>query len=119
MDGHLPGLALPLASELLFRGLVQGSLVTCFPIQKCGGPWFLSRPAVLSAVLYVAWGAVLQNLPVALTQTMLGGPAALLGALVFGAAAGLARERSESVIAPILLHWMGIAAVLLARAGCM
>ena len=112
-------LALPLASELLFRGLVQGSLVTCFPIQKCGGPWFLSRPAVLSAVLYVAWGAVLQNLPVALTQTMLGGPAALLGALVFGAAAGLARERSESVIAPILLHWMGIAAVLLARAGSM
>src|SRR5438477_83835 len=72
-----------------------------------------------SAVPYAAWGAVLQNLPVALTQTMLGGPAALLGALVFGAAAGLARERSESVIAPILLHWMGIAAVLLARAGCM
>jgi len=110
---------LPVASEVVFRGLVQGSLVTSFPIQTCGGPWFLSRPAVISAALYAAWGAVLQHLPVALTQTMLGGPAPILGALVFGVAAGLARERSESIVSPILLHWVGIAAVLLARAGCM
>ena len=110
---------LPVAGELIFRGLVQGSLLTSFPIQKCGGPWFLSRPAVIAAALYAAWGAVLQHLPVALTQTMLGGPAPILGALVFGVAAGLARERSESIVSPILLHWIGIAAVLLARTGCM
>ena len=112
-------LTLPVAAELIFRGLVQGSLLTSFPIQKCGGSWFLSRPAVLSAVLYALWGVVLPRLPIALTQTMLGGPAPALGALVFGVAAGMARERSESIVSPILLHWIGIAVVLLARAGCM
>ena len=110
---------LPLAAEVIFRGLVQGSLVTSFRIQKCNGPWFLSRPAMLSAALYAVWGVVLQRLPIALTQTMLGGPAPLLGAVVFGVAAGMARERSESIVTPILLHWIGIAAVLLARARCM
>jgi len=112
-------LTLPVAAELTFRGLVQGSLLTSFPIQRCGGSWFLSRPTVLSAGLYAVWGAVLPRLPIALTQTMLGGPAPVLGALVFGVAAGMARERSESIVSPILLHWIGIAVVLLARAGCM
>src|SRR5439155_1498486 len=55
---HLPGpatalpavpdllalLTLPLAAEVIFRGLVQGSLVMSFAIQSCGGPWSVSAP---------------------------------------------------------------------------
>jgi membrane protease YdiL (CAAX protease family) len=57
--------------------------------------------------------------PLSLTQTLLGtsnasGP--LLGALILGVAAGIIRERSESIVPPILLHWLCVAAVLLAHA---
>jgi membrane protease YdiL (CAAX protease family) len=37
----------------------------------------------------------------------------LAGSLLFGIASGMARERSESLLAPILFHWIG-ALVLLA-----
>jgi membrane protease YdiL (CAAX protease family) len=35
------------------------------------------------------------------------------GALVFGIASATARERSESILAPVLLHWLCTAALLL------
>lgn len=110
-------LALPFAAEVIFRGIFHGSLVTRFSIQRCGGPWFLSWPVVLSAVLYGLFGVLLQLPPLALTRTMPWGTGvwpALLGAVVFGAAAGMARERSESIAAPVLLHWFCVATVLLA-----
>ena len=110
-------LTLPLAAEIVFRGLLQGHLVTSFPIQKCNGPWVASWPVILTAVLYALWSSVLQLPAMSLTQTLAGGLSGsgpLIGALVFGVAAGVARERSESIVAPILLHWTCIAAVLLA-----
>jgi membrane protease YdiL (CAAX protease family) len=112
-------LALPLAAEVIFRGLFHGGLVTRFRMQRCGGPWFLSWPAIVSAVLYALWGALLQLPSIALARAMPWGTSAwppLLGAVVFGAAAGMARERSGSIVPPILLHWFCVAAVLLAYA---
>ena len=40
----------------------------------------------------------------------------ILGALLFGIAAGMARERSESLVASVLLHWICVAGVLAAPA---
>jgi membrane protease YdiL (CAAX protease family) len=106
-------LGLPVAIELLFRGLVQGSLVGSFPVQRAGGRWFVSAPALVSSALY----AVACALP-PLAALSAPGPwsaahpgVPLAGAFAFALAAAAARERSESVVAPILFHWIGIGAV--------
>ncbi len=109
----LPLLTLPLAAEVWFRGLGHGHLASSFPIQHAGGPWFVSVPVVASAVLYAGVVGVLAILapPVApappLDQAALGS----MGALLFGLASGLARERSESLLPPLLLLGLGLAAV--------
>ena len=92
-------------------------------MQRSVGKWFLSWPVVGSAALY----AVVSQLPVISAETVVvsdwwipyglaWGPVRVgaLGALVFGLAAGMARERSESLLAPVLLHWLvvGILALL-------
>lgn len=98
--------ALPLAAELTFRALAHGILARAFAIQHDGGRWFLSWPTVLQALLYTL------ATPLALltaTARQPTGSAALLplaGALLFGLAAGVARERSGSALAPLLLHWL-------------
>jgi membrane protease YdiL (CAAX protease family) len=118
---------LPLGAEILFRGLVQGSFGWVFRMQRVGGPWILSWPALLSAALYAPWVLVLASISVLETPgahgawhvPISGAPvwgAPVLGALVFGAAAGVARERSESLLLPILLHGICVTVVLLARA---
>jgi membrane protease YdiL (CAAX protease family) len=113
-------LLLPIGAELLFRGLMQGSLITSFAIQESGGRWFVSWPTVLAAALYAAWGSVLQSSAMSLADPLVGTthPAIpFLGGLVFAAAAGVARERSESVASAIALHWLCVAFALLAHAA--
>lgn len=113
-------LMLPLGAEVLFRGLVQGSLIRSFPIQECSGRWFLSWPAAISAVLYAAWGAALQHPAIGLAAPLGGAihPAiGVFGGLVFGVAAGVARERSESVAPAIVLHWVCVAVAVIVRGG--
>jgi membrane protease YdiL (CAAX protease family) len=113
-------LILPLAAEVLFRGLVQGSLITSFAIQESGGRWFLSWPAAISAVLYAAWGAALRHPAIAVAEPIAAAahPAiGVLGGLMFGVAAGLARERSGSVVPAIVVHWLCATAVLVAQVG--
>jgi hypothetical protein len=99
-------LALPLAAELTFRALAHGILARAFAIQHDGGRWFLSWPTVLQALLYTV------ATPLALLAAgapLSGGWASALplaGALLFGLAAGVARERSGSALAPLFLHWL-------------
>ena len=93
--------------KMPFRGLVHGGLVASFAMQECGGPWLLSCPVILSAGFYALWGAILRHPAISLTLAIPGGPDAalpFLGALLFGAASGIARERSESIGVSILLH---------------
>ena len=80
-------------------------------------PGDISRLRALGLALTPSMAGLLAMLAISLTQAIPGGPDSglpLLGALLFGAAAGMARERSESIAVSILLHWIGVAAVLLA-----
>lgn len=115
-------LTLPVAAEVVFRGLLLGGLVTTFPIHKRVPPWFLSWPVLLSAGLYSLWGTVLQHPSINLmhaTPVVSGFGVSHLGALVFGVAAGMARERSESVASSILFHWICVAAVVFLQGWCL
>jgi membrane protease YdiL (CAAX protease family) len=103
---------LPATVEIFFRGLILGDLATRLPIQKSGGRWFVSWPAFVSAALYALMFLLFLSPTSGQLQTSQGF-VIVLGAVVFGIALGVARERSESVIAPILLHWLCAAALLL------
>src|SRR2546428_13474325 len=97
-----------------FRGLVHGGLVASFAMQECGGPWLLSCPVILSAGFYALWGAILRHPAISLIQAIPGGADSflpLLGALLFGAAAGMARERTENIGVSRLPHRIGQPAV--------
>jgi hypothetical protein len=108
---------LPFGAEVLFRGLVHGGLTWAFPIQRAGGPWFVSWPALVCGALYAPWG-------IALAAASVVAPAAasnawhapVWGSLLFGVACAMARERSESLRVPILFHILCVPVALLARA---
>ncbi|MDH3445697.1 MAG: CPBP family glutamic-type intramembrane protease, partial [Deltaproteobacteria bacterium] len=90
----------PIAAEGLFRGIVHGRLAQHFRTQQSGGPWFLSWPVIFSSMFYALWSS-LPFLPfyspgIGLT---------FAAALVFGISSGMARERSESLLPCIILHW--------------
>jgi membrane protease YdiL (CAAX protease family) len=90
----------PVAAEILFRGMVHGILAQGFQTQRTGGPWFVSWPVVISGVFYALWS----SFPV-LPFFGQGWALTFVAALVFGLSAGMARERSESLLPCLILHW--------------
>jgi len=120
LSGTLVLVAMPLAVELAFRGLVHGMLAARFRIQHSGGRWFLSIPALATSALYALWAALPFGAPVLPALAQIDATAGhhpalpVAGAFLFGLAAAVARERSESVATPVLLHWTALAALLLA-----
>ncbi len=107
---------LPLGAEILFRGLVHGGLAWAFPIQRAGGPRFVSWPALVCGTLYAPWAVVLS------AASVLAAPAAssawnapVWGSLVFGVTCAMARERSESLLVPVLFHALCVPIALLVR----
>jgi len=108
---------LPAAAEVLFRGLAHGRLAWCFPIQRGGGRWFVSWPVIASSLFYAPWALLplFDAAPPPFARfDSFAWCVPLAGSLLFGLAAGMARERSESLLAPILLHWIGALALLAA-----
>ena len=90
----------PIGAEVLFRGLVHGRLAQYFSTMHTDGRWFVSWPVFISSLLYASFSA-LPFLPffhrgLALT---------FAGALLFGLSSGMARERSESLVPCLILHW--------------
>jgi membrane protease YdiL (CAAX protease family) len=107
-------LLLPVTVEIVFRGLILGDLAWRLPIQKSGGPWFVSWPAFISGALYALMFLSFLSFTsgqLKMSHWFVSLPAAVM----FGTALGMARERSESIVAPILLHWLCAAALLLVR----
>ena len=108
-------LLLPLAAEIGFRGLAQGLLMRRFEARSVEGSWLPSWPTLLSAVFFALWTAPLYLAgPATAAGSHLSPVAPLCGALVLGLAAGVARERAESLLAPLALHYLGVAAALAA-----
>jgi membrane protease YdiL (CAAX protease family) len=108
-------LILPLGSELLFRGVILGHLASRLPIQKSSGTWRRSWPTLISTALYAGASLILfqsfSRGEIQITQWFL----IAVGAVIFGISSGIARERSESILASVLLHWVCTAALLLSR----
>jgi membrane protease YdiL (CAAX protease family) len=102
-DRVLIALALPLAVEILFRGFLHGALSYEFQDQHSGDRWRVSLPIVISALLYAALSCI-PYLPLRTASS----PTAIVALLAYGVAAGLVRERSESLLPPILFHWFSL-----------
>jgi len=99
----LLALVLAGAAELLFRGLVQGIVSQGFPRSKHQGSWLLSWPVAFPAVLYVSWA----GFPYTGFQWP-GSLYVLTGVLLLAVVCGLARQRSHSLLPPLLLHWSAL-----------
>ena len=107
----LAGLPLAVAAELLLRGVAHGRLAGAFSAPLGRLSWPPSLPTSITAALY----ALLTALAVVPALLPLGGLAAawrigsvLLAALVLGTICGMARERSESILGPVLLHALAV-----------
>jgi membrane protease YdiL (CAAX protease family) len=106
-------LLLPLAAELLFRGVILGHLAARLPMQKNAGPWWNSWPTLISTALYTA-ASLLLFVTISRGQILFSQWILIVGgAAILGVASGVARERSESILASVLLHWVCAAALLL------
>lgn len=103
----------PVGAELLFRGVILGHLALRLPIQKSGGPWWGSWPTLISTAVYAAASLLLflscSSGQLQISQWVL----IVAGAVIFGTASGIVRERSESIFSSVLLHWACVAALLL------
>ncbi len=120
-DGSVPTgadlaalLAFPLLAELTFRGIAHGLMLGSFSAQRSLGQWFLSWPVALSAIFYTLWTIPLWHPSLASSTLLwpsLSPSITVAGALLFGAALGLCRERSGSLLAPLAVHYLGLAAV--------
>jgi len=108
----LGALGMPLASELLFRGLGHGLMAQTTAIQRCDSRWFLSWPVVSTTLAYAAymWILTVVNSPAAgWSDCLLRTSAAAL----FGLCLGMVRERSQSLLPAVLFHVMAACTALL------
>jgi len=113
----LSWILLPLAAELGFRGLAQGSLMKRFRLRTVEGSWLPSWPTTLSALFFALWTAPLYLAGPATAAGNQPSPIApLCGALLLGLALGMARERAESLIGSLALHYLGVGCALVVAA---
>ena len=104
-------IVIPLASELLFRGLAYGILAEGTPTKGCNSRWFFSYPAVASAILYTSFIIGLVFLPKIFNGAfqMESISETAFAAFAFGLANGIVRERSHSIFPAILFHIIAVA----------
>jgi len=99
--------ALPAAAEIVFRGFVQGRVAWVLLQPGPRGSRGAAAAVLLSAALFAPWIALpwLAERPALLPLPAGFEPwAPLTGALLLGGTLGLARERSASLLVPLVLH---------------
>jgi membrane protease YdiL (CAAX protease family) len=96
----------PVAAELLFRSLAHGLWSQTYRIQRDDSPWFVSLPALFSALLYGGFILMLRLTSDTVTahQNPMQLSIAVTAAAVFGITMAMVRERSQSLWPPILFH---------------
>lgn len=108
-------IVLPILAELLFRGLVQPVLSRVVRKRGAARSWVPRPAAALGAALYattpVALAPLLWRSDLAPSSALL---VAVAGALLLGLACGMARDRSESLVPPVLFHLLAVGAVVVA-----
>ena len=104
-------LLIPLAGELLFRGLVHGIIARRSRVQRCDNGWALSFPNICATIMYAVFPALIMLGPDLLPPTgELAAPIRItLAAIVFGLATGLARDRSQSLLPGIIFQAVAVA----------
>ena len=104
---------IPLASELLFRGLAHGMLASGVTVQSCNSRRLFSYPAIASAILFAAFVTCITFLPAIYKGTFQAHSIAetAFAAFAFGLANGIVRERSHSIFPTIAFHAIALAAV--------
>jgi hypothetical protein len=100
----------PVATELLFRGLAHGILATGSRVQSCGHRMFISYPASAAALIYALFATALilgpdYTLAAQRSAELL---KAFLAALGLGLMAGLVREKSHSLLPGILFQAVAV-----------
>jgi len=103
-------IAIPLASELLFRGLAHGILSGGTTAQSCNSRWSFSFATVASAIMYAAFISCIVFLPEILEGTFQAKSImeTAFAAIVFGLANGFVRERSHSIFPAIVFHALSV-----------
>jgi membrane protease YdiL (CAAX protease family) len=100
-------LLVPLTFELLFRSLVHGLLAQSARIGRPKSRPFLSWPLVGAALLFAGY-PLWQNPSGVSLANLLAHPLShlqpVLGAFLLGLVLGVVRERSQSIIPPIIFH---------------
>jgi membrane protease YdiL (CAAX protease family) len=108
-------LMMPVALELLFRSLVHGLLAQSARISRPKSRFILSWPLVGASLLfagYTLWHissgvslALILERPLSHLQPV-------FGAFILGLVLGIVRERSQSIIPPIIFHMIAVGAML-------
>jgi hypothetical protein len=108
-------LLFPLVSEFLFRGIVHGILAREAKIQYCQSRWFLSWPTVGAAVLYALFIGYQIMLATGSVASIFTGwtTGNIFAAFALGIAAGMVRERSQSIIPAYMFHALAALLVIL------
>jgi hypothetical protein len=108
-------ITIPLATELLFRGLAHGILVKGTTVQNYNSRWFFSYPVIVSAILYAAFVTGILFLPEIVKGTYQAQSMAetAFAAFSFGLVNGVVRERSHSILPAIVFHLVALLAIAL------
>jgi len=109
---------IPLSLELLFRSLVHGMMAQLATIQDCQSRWFVSGPAIGSALIYAVIIGIQMTMMSGTPLSTLSSSAMIkhvVVAFVFGIAAGMIRERSHSIISVWLFHAIAVTTMLFAN----
>ena len=103
-------IAIPVASELMFRGLAHGILAKGISVQSYSGRRIFSYPVITSAILYSVFITSLLFIP-EIFKGIFQVPSmavTVFAAFVFGLVNGAVREQSHSILPAIFFHTIAL-----------